>query len=69
MPNCESVSLNDRPPRKSRIEHNWSGLAQRADLTADMLNRQQRATSRHQVETHSCLQRRSKIFVAERTAR
>ena len=45
MPNCESVSLNDRPPRKSRIEHNWSGLAQGADLTADMLNRQQRADS------------------------
>jgi hypothetical protein len=32
--------------RKSRIEYKWSGLAQRADLTADMLNRQQRANGR-----------------------
>jgi hypothetical protein len=32
--------------RKSRIEHKWSGLAQRSDLTADMLNRRQRANSR-----------------------
>jgi hypothetical protein len=30
---------------KSRIEHKWSGLAQTSDLSADMLNRQQRATS------------------------
>ena len=29
--------------RKSRIEYKWSGLAQRADLMANMLNRQQRA--------------------------
>jgi hypothetical protein len=29
--------------RKSRIEHKWSGLAQRSDLTADMLKRQHRA--------------------------
>ena len=27
--------------RKSRIEYNWSGLAQRADLTAAMVNWQQ----------------------------
>jgi hypothetical protein len=30
--------------RKSRIEYKWSDLAQRADVTADMVNRQQRAT-------------------------
>jgi hypothetical protein len=29
--------------RKARIEYEWSGLAQRADLTADMLTRQQRS--------------------------
>jgi hypothetical protein len=29
--------------RKSRIEYKWSDLAQRADVTADMVNRQQRA--------------------------
>jgi hypothetical protein len=31
--------------RKSRIEYKWSDLAQRADVTADMVNRQQRARS------------------------
>jgi hypothetical protein len=31
--------------RKARVEHKWSGLAQRTDLTADMLSRQHRATS------------------------
>jgi hypothetical protein len=33
--------------RKARHEHMWSGLAQRSDLTADMLNWQQRANSGH----------------------
>jgi hypothetical protein len=40
------VGPNRVKMRKSRIEHKWSGLAQRSDLTADMLNRQQRANSR-----------------------
>jgi hypothetical protein len=31
--------------RKSRIEYKWSGLAQRADLIADVLNWQQRANN------------------------
>ena len=33
--------------RKARHEHMWSGLAQRSDLTADLLNWQQRANSGH----------------------
>ena len=31
--------------RKSRIEYKWSGLAWRADVTADMVSRQQWATT------------------------
>jgi hypothetical protein len=31
--------------QKARVEHKWSGLTQTSDLTADMLNRQQRAIS------------------------
>jgi hypothetical protein len=34
--------------RKARHEHMWSGLAQRSDLTADMLNWPQRAITGNQ---------------------
>jgi len=37
--------------RKPRNEHKLSGLAQRSDLTADMLNRQQRANNGLDSET------------------
>jgi hypothetical protein len=39
--------------RKSRIEYKWSDLAQRADVTADMVNRQQRANMRHRLDGQS----------------
>jgi hypothetical protein len=37
------ASKNQHKMRKARHEHMWSGLAQRSDLTADMLNWQERA--------------------------
>jgi hypothetical protein len=38
---CREVRLGSR--RESLVSYKWSGVAQRADFTADVLNRQQRA--------------------------
>ena len=49
--------------RKSRIEYKWSGRAQRADLIADMLNRQQLAKGGHRRYPSCALTTLSEPFV------